>query len=379
MKALDYVKVIAVTFAVFFLGVLLNLPQGIVVFSSIAALFVAVSLHTFHEDQKKQKEAAKQAEKQFYEECRSYQITSLADLTSPEKQQRFDRIASKYHFSKASKEDLQKLFDTYNALQAQKDQQELDQQRQSEIATFQQLTFYANLHGMDKPVAILSDLQKQSEAAANGTKYIPTRKESDGAVMAGIASGIGGTIPALMSLSNTAQHNANIRQYNAMVNTANQIMAQGALAAQSRALKYKETLDNISIKLVADLPPDQLFQKLTFTAPSIQVSKFGSVTISTKVTADTKLEIFNHLPAFIDGSVIGEIYDGAQKIGEAVMVFPILGSLFAQMDSDQYGFCRLKTDLNKPVQLEGMCLFCGQPGKKYTVKFVPGDLWAMER
>lgn len=61
------------------------------------------------------------------------------------------------------------------------------------------------------------------------------------------------------------------------------------------------------------------------------------------------------------------------------MVFPMFGSLFAQMDSDQYGFCRLKTDPNKPVPLQGMCLFCGQPGKKYTVKFVPGDLWAMER
>ena len=57
----------------------------------------------------------------------------------------------------------------------------------------------------------------------------------------------------------------------------------------------------------------------------------------------------------------------------------MFGSLFAQMGSDQYGFCRLKTDLNKPVPLQGMCLFCGQPGKKYTVKFVPGDLWAMER
>ena len=80
MKALDYVKIIAATFSVFFFGILLNLPQGIVVFSSIAALFVAVSLHVFHEDQKKREEAAKQAEKQFYEECRSYQITSLADL-----------------------------------------------------------------------------------------------------------------------------------------------------------------------------------------------------------------------------------------------------------------------------------------------------------
>ena len=66
MKALDYVKIIAATFSVFFFGILLNLPQGIVVFSSIAALFVAVSLHVFHEDQKKREEAAKQAEKQYY-------------------------------------------------------------------------------------------------------------------------------------------------------------------------------------------------------------------------------------------------------------------------------------------------------------------------
>ena len=65
MKALDYVKVIAVTFAVFFLGVLLNLPQGIVVFSSIAALFVAVSLHTFHEDEKSRKKPRSKQKNSF--------------------------------------------------------------------------------------------------------------------------------------------------------------------------------------------------------------------------------------------------------------------------------------------------------------------------
>lgn len=31
------------------------------------------------------------------------------------------------------------------------------------------------------------------------------------------------------------------------------------------------------------------------------------------------------------------------------------------------------------VTIKGMCLFCGQPGKKYTVKFNAENLWAMEQ
>ena len=31
------------------------------------------------------------------------------------------------------------------------------------------------------------------------------------------------------------------------------------------------------------------------------------------------------------------------------------------------------------TKLKGMCLYCGTPGKKYTVEFAAANLWAMER
>ena len=46
------------------------------------------------------------------------------------------------------------------------------------------------------------------------------------------------------------------------------------------------------------------------------------------------------------------------------MIFPYIGC------STRYS--------KEGVILKGMCLFCGEPGKIYTVKFAPGDLWAME-
>ena len=48
--------------------------------------------------------------------------------------------------------------------------------------------------------------------------------------------------------------------------------------------------------------------------------------MSTQVAFDDRLIIFDDVPAYIDGTVIAEIYDGKQKIGEATMVFPLPGS-----------------------------------------------------
>lgn len=81
------------------------------------------------------------------------------------------------------------------------------------------MTHYAQFYGNDKPVAMLKDLVQ--EVMGGSANYIPMQKESDGAIMAGIASGIGGTVLALMSLLNTAANNEIIRQQN---QTAQSIM-----------------------------------------------------------------------------------------------------------------------------------------------------------
>lgn len=351
-------------------------------------LFALIIFSSVKETKTKQEQAAQQTRAQFCAECEQYKITDPSKLRSAEKKQRFARLVTKYHLDNLSQEELQQLVTQYHAARlaeakAQKQQQRAEQEQQ-EQQTFQQLTFYASLHGLDKPLAMLGDTYKKLNAQANGATYLPTKKESDGAIFAGIASGIGGTIPALMSFSNTEQLNQGVRQHNELINSINLATAMVSAACSDRAQKYKQEYDTMASKLVADLPPEEVFQHLTIGQPTVTVSDLGSVTVSVSVTADPKLQIFDHLPAFVDGSLVAEIFDGETKIGEAVLVFPILGSICYWMDEKQthdgYLHVRgLKKEVGKPVQLTGMCLSCGEPDKTYTVSFKPGDLWATER
>ena len=57
------------------------------------------------------------------------------------------------------------------------------------------------------------------------------------------------------------------------------------------------------------------------------------------------------------------------------MVFPAYGIIKYSMLPSAH----IIIEWDKPVYLEGICLNCGEQGKKYTVKFVPGDLWVMEQ
>ena len=72
--------------------------------------------------------------------------------------------------------------------------------------------------------------------------------------------------------------------------------------------------------------------------------------------------IFGDVKATIDGTIQGEIYDGNEKIGTANLVLPLDGIPNANM-----------------VAIKGICLFCGQPGNHYSVKFNAENLWAMEQ
>ena len=87
------------------------------------------------------------------------------------------------------------------------------------------------------------------------------------------------------------------------------------------------------------------------------------------------------------GVRFSEIYDGEQKVGEAIMVFPGFGSdsyKFRVNEAEDRYFARRRTSRDphyrkETVKIRGICLNCGEQGKNYTVKFRPGDLWIMEQ
>ena len=338
-----------------------------------------------------QKEAQKLEEKQeldrFYEECQRFGIEDWQNPGSEEKKQRVALIAKKHKCNLSDPMFLEQ----FNALHQQKQREKEtakikadEDTRQKEQEQYAKLTHYAKFHGTDKPVTMLRDLAK--EAVGGSVPYIPTQKESDGAIMAGIASGIGGTVPALMSLSNTARSNEEVRQQNQAANAVNMLIYQGQVGARERASKYREKADDLAVKLISDMPKEEVFQYLKFTEVQTSVSSVGSITVEAEAAVNGTVTVFDK-PGVVDGFVVAEIFSGKQKVGEAIMVFPVFGSdsyKFRVNEAEDRYFARRRTSRDphyrkETVKIRGICLNCGEQGKNYTVKFVPGDLWIMEQ
>ena len=352
------------------------------------AVVLIIEVLMTHSAQKGEAIRLSQRKEDFWKDCKKFGIVDYSAMNSPEKQQRLKLLATKYHFDHLSADELLQIILEKSSEEEKKAQEEeqkdIELCKAKEQATFEKLTQYACLHGAEKPITMLNDIADSLKKSVQGERIIATKKESDGAIMAGVASGIGGVVPAMMSFSNTERVNQEIRQHNEAAKAINAMTAQIVGETHTRAREYQKAAEQVSLKLIAELPPKKLFRLLTFQNTTITVSKTGSIVISTEVTADDKLTIFDHVPAFIDGSVKAEIFDGEQKIGETTMVFPAFGTIFYYLKEKRYddGFLSIsgiKKDSQKPVKLEGICLFCGQHGHKYTVKFAPGDLWAMER
>ena len=112
----------------------------------------------------------------------------------------------------------------------------------------------------------------------------------------------------------------------------------------------------------------------------------GSITVEAEAAVNGTVTVFDK-PGFVDGFVVAEIYSEKQKVGEAIMVFPVFGSdsyKFRVNEAEDRYFARRRTSRDphyrkETVKIRGICLNCGEQGKNYTVKFVPGDLWIMEQ
>lgn len=368
-----------------------------------------LALQCLLDSEKKEKQKKEAATRAFYDECVQFGLTKTKKLT-PDKQQRMELLAKKHAIPFSSIGDLQKVIAQFKPIVEEEQrlahEEKIRKLKEQEAAEYKTLTLYASLHGRDKPQAIFHDVSQSHYASAKGTSYLPTRKESDGAIMAGMAAGIGGTIPALMSLSSTAQHNEEVRAHNEAVNTINMLHAQGVAAAMQLGSDYHKKEQAVATKLVEDGTPEKWMEYLSFDDTEIEVTETGTVIVTTEMSCK-KVTIFGSTPAYLDGSVVANIYDGEKKIGQAVMVFPAYGTNswvdYCNYAGDAEGFTRKfksrylvkydyctgvfdrgqnkKNNKDEPphTSLIGMCPFCGKPGKTYTIQFAPGDLWAIEQ
>lgn len=122
-----------------------------------------------------------------------------------------------------------------------------NKQKELETAEWTKLMAYADLPPEAKLQTMAAD-RIQGQRGGAPTKLIQPKKTSDGMILAGAASGIGGPIPALASLSRTAERNAQIEKYNQGVNTINSLLLSIDHDAKFNASKTEELAKRFSGK-----------------------------------------------------------------------------------------------------------------------------------
>ena len=325
-------------------------------------VFLVLALWYGRQGNKEAEEKKQKNKLLFFEECRKYKIYGPNALKNEQKKLRVLKIAELYKLSANTDEELTTLLsELAETIQKEKNKKS-EEQKNKEIEEYNKSVLYAGLHGLDKPIAILDDEIKSLYALANGTTYIPNRKTSDGTVMAGMAAGIGGTVPALMSLDNTAKYNKQVNEYNSAVNTLNRINARIALDFKGKAIEKQKERDKWKLKLTKDLPKEDIFELISITNKHVSVSKFGTIKVKCNAKLNNYISIYK-VNAIADGYLIAEIYEteSGEKIADVPMVFGLYGCVPENVSP-----------------LIGMYLFNADPKKKYEAKILPGDLWAVE-
>ena len=274
--------------------------------------------------------------------------------------------AMKYYQSKSKADEEQRL------------KKWLAKLKEEEQVQFNVLNEFSSYPAREKRIAMLTkernELSRElraTEDAIEMTVSPPLQKGSDWAVLGGIANGLSGVGAGIATALNTQIENAKIEAQNDyLLHETADIRAKLFIAGlnQKDSLKNKigllnDEIDATTVKLIGKETPAECLKALHFSKTDISISESGTCTVETEVgLKQSEYHIFKDVKATIDGTIQAEIYDGNNKIGTANLVLPLNGVPDGNM-----------------VAVKGMCLFCGQPGKHYSVKFNAENLWAMEQ
>ena len=245
----------------------------------------------------------------------------------------------------------------------------LNSQKELESKKYADIARYTGLKGREKQITMLSDDLKIARDKAtdmyNGAMSFMNStqvKENDWAVQGGIANGIAGPAAGIAVAMDAQLRNQQIREQNYANQQAMKPFTDACLGIVSRhddeAKWIEKEIEKSKIKLVSEECPEKWMNYLTFSNTSVSVSKTGTCTVTTTVNPTKEVIIFDDTKAAIDGFINAEIYDGTQCIGIAPMLIPVYG-------------------ITGETKLLGYSLFSGTTGKKYSVKFKPGNLWAI--
>lgn len=316
----------------------------------------------------------------FYNECIQNNVRSCK---SEKDRQKVSLIAKK---SNISYTDIEALYNEAKQCYQEKQkadkeythQKELAELKAKEQAQYDVLNEFSSYRAQEKKIAMLTKEYNETarrlratDDAISLTVAPPLEKEHDWAVMGGLANGLAGPGAGIATAVNTQIENAQIRARNSQIlretaDIRSQMFMNGAkqkYALQARCSELNAMINETKTKLLGRETPKQCFDVLRFKDIMLSVSKTGTCFVNAKVGLKySEYYIFSDVKATIDGTIQAEIYNGNIKIGTANLVLPLNGVPDDNM-----------------IAVKGMCLFCGQPGNHYSVKFNADNLWAMEQ
>ena len=260
----------------------------------------------------------------FYIEC----VLSGCDensLMDPQRKQKAELLAQKYNLSNNSiTQTFQEAKAVHMRIRDKGVSNKLSQLRRVESAEYNSMIKYAELSGREKRKAMYKDeielLRNQATASSKSADNLMRagyQKESDWAIMGGIANGIAGPAAGVVAALDTQAHNASIRAQNqAYVNGAMPAfmnLTGSAQSMRSQADSLEKKMNETDEKLISDCQEQDVFNLLSFKDTVVMVSETGAVRVNTTVQAKKKLKIGN-FPAVIDGTINAHIKTNNLKL-----------------------------------------------------------------
>ena len=350
-------------------GAFIGIPaDDMIVFFAVSILCLCAWAFFFYvkisENYKKSK---KELYEKFYKECEKENIKNIHNSFQAQKA---ILIAKKLNMKEKEYTDIVSLYEKVQKdILDEKQQTLLKQQRQE----FDALNKYSDIYGRDKRIKMLTDLrntyEQQSQLlhrAACGIVDASQQKEIDWALHGGIASGLAGGAAGIATAIDKQLKNAQIREQNEanLKAVSHSVLnyEDASMVYSKKARDMQSLIDEAKVKVVSDIPSTEVMKYLSFSNTSVNISETKSFTVTTTVKTNSPVEIMGE-KAVVDGTVIATMYQNGNKVGSAVLVFPVLG-------------------VYSKAQLKGMCIFAAtiMPNEPYDIKFEAStNLWIMEK
>ena len=200
------------------------------------------------------------------------------------------------------------------------------------------------------------------------------QKESDWAIIGGIAEGIAGPAAGLVAAANTMANNTKIREHNAAVRkTSMEIMSgvPGLLgdicSLEKEREQIRQQLCEAQNKVVLSKPSAKvIWENIKLGKATVTKKTSGVLAVALPITFKEAfaLDVPDGVSMVVDGTIKGEVWFEDKLVGDVLFPLPLYG---------------IPSNMTAEITLDGMCDWSVEYNGKYNVKIADEqNLWIME-